>query len=234
MDASVSLPRREIFHSDALVWLTEQTPLVGCSIVTSLPDRAELPKLSFPAWQAWFQRAAATVMRALPPEGMAIFFQSDVLHRGLWVDKAALVQTAAAAEGAELLFHTIVCRKPAGTVTFGRASYAHMLGFGRGLRLAHRQGRVDVLPDGGFRPDTKSMGALACRAACGTILNETQTRTVVDPFCGFGTVLAVANVMGMHAIGVDLSARMCRKSRGLVISPDALGTEQHVPPAGHP
>jgi hypothetical protein len=223
MDPRVSPPRREIVHADALAWLPKHTPLVGCSIVTSLPDRAELPKLSFPAWQEWFQRAAATVIRALPPEGLAIFFQSDVMHSGLWVDKAALVQTAAAAEGADLLFHTIVCRKPAGAVTFGRASYAHMLGFGRGLRPAHRQGRVDVLPDGGFRPDTKSMGALACRAACRTILAETQTRTVVDPFCGFGTVLAVANALGMRAIGVDLSARMCRKSRSLVISEAEIG-----------
>jgi hypothetical protein len=217
------LVRREVFHADALEWLSARTPLTGCSVVTSLPDRAELPKLGFLAWQDWFRRATATVIRALPPDGIAIFFQSDVLHRGLWIDKAALVTTAAARENAELLFHTIVCRKPAGSVVFGRASYAHMLGFGRGLRPAHRQGRIDVLPDGGFRPGTKSMGVLACRAACRIVLAETQTRTVVDPFCGFGTVLAVANALGLHSIGVDLSARMCRKSRSLVIAQADVG-----------
>jgi hypothetical protein len=30
-------------------------------------------------------------------------------------------------------------------------------------------------------------------------------------------VLAVANALGMDAIGVDLSARMCRRARKLVI-----------------
>lgn len=210
-------PEREVFHADALPWLSERTPLAGCSVVTSLPDRAELPRLSFAAWQDWFVEAAVLVLAAVPPEGVTIFFQSDVLHAGLWVDKAALVHSAAARVGADTLFHKIVCRKPPGSASFGRSSYAHMLGFGRGVRPRHVRGRVDVLPDGGFRPGTKSMGVAACRDACRTVLDETATRTVVDPFCGFGTVLAVANALGMRAIGVDLSARMCRKARTLVL-----------------
>jgi hypothetical protein len=218
--------QREVFHADALAWLPERAPLLGCSIVTSLPDHSELPKLSFSAWQAWFGRAAAAVLAALPPDGLASFFQSDVLHRGAWVDKAALILTAAAATDAELLFHKIVCRKPAGSLSFGRASYGHMLGFGRGLRLRQRHGRMDVLPDGGFRPGTKAMGVLACRDVCQTIIDETPTRTIVDPFCGFGTVLAVANALGLDSVGVDLSVRMCRKARGLVVTRAELDAEQ--------
>lgn len=214
--------QREVFHADALQWLPERTPLGGCSIITSLPDRAELPRLSFAAWRDWFADAAALVLTAVPPEGIAIFFQSDVLHGGLWVDKSALIHGAAAGVGADVLFHKIVCRKPPGAASFGRASYAHMLGFGRGVRPRHVRGRVDVLPDGGFRAGTKAMGVVACRDACRTVLDETSTRTVVDPFCGFGTVLAVANALGMRAIGVDLSARMCRKSRTLVVDPADL------------
>jgi len=33
---------------------------------------------------------------------------------------------------------------------------------------------------------------------------------VIDPFCGQGTVLAVANEMGMDALGVELSRKRCR------------------------
>jgi hypothetical protein len=40
---------------------------------------------------------------------------------------------------------------------------------------------------------------------------------VVDPFCGRGTVLAVANAMGFDAIGVDLSAKRCRAARAFVV-----------------
>ena len=43
-------------------------------------------------------------------------------------------------------------------------------------------------------------------------------RTIVDPFCGYGTVLAVANALGMGAIGVDLSARMCKRARRLSVT----------------
>jgi hypothetical protein len=216
---------RQVFHADAIAWLTSHAPLSGCSVVTSLPDAAELPRLTFSAWRDWFVAAAALVLRSIPPDGMAIFFQSDVLHRGLWVDKGALVSEAAHREGADVLFHKIVCRKPAGSAAFGRATYAHLLGFGRGLRPSHSHPRVHVLPDGGFRPGAKSMGVLACRDACLEIMRGAPSRTIVDPFCGFGTVLAVANLLGLDSIGVDLSVRMCRKARGLVVT--AADLERH-------
>ena len=44
---------------------------------------------------------------------------------------------------------------------------------------------------------------------------RTATRTVVDPFCGHGTALAVANAFGFHAIGIDTSARQCRAAKAL-------------------
>ena len=53
-----------------------------------------------------------------------------------------------------------------------------------------------MLPDGGFQPGAKAMGVLACVDACRFVLDETTTRTIVDPFCGWGTVLAVANALG--------------------------------------
>jgi len=213
-----SAPRREVFHADASAWLAEHAPLVGSSVVTSLPDGAELPRMSFPEWRDWFVAAARLVLRSIPPGAMAIFFQSDVLHRGLWVDKGSMVTEAAKGEAVDLHLHKIVCRKPSGSASFGRASYAHMLAFGRDVKPSPGGGRVDVLPDGGFRPGVKSMGALACRDACQDIVRMTQTRTIVDPFCGFGTVLAVANALGLHSVGVDLSAKMCRKARTLELS----------------
>jgi hypothetical protein len=68
----------------------------------------------------------------------------------------------------------------------------------------------------------KAMGVNACLDACRFVLSETTTRTIVDPFCGFGTVLAVANALGMNAVGVDLSARMCRSARELQIDLDRI------------
>jgi hypothetical protein len=212
-------PTRVVYHADAMTWLRERGALGGASVVTSLPDVSELPSLDLEDWCRWFVDAAALVMTCVPDEGVAIFFQSDIKRDGRWVDKAALVSRAAQQVGTHLLFHKIVCRKLPGTVTFGRASYSHLVGYARTLRPSPSRATADVLPEPGFMPGTKSMGVNACREACRFVRAETHTRTIVDPFCGWGTVLAVANTLGFDAIGVDLSARMCRRARNLTIAP---------------
>jgi hypothetical protein len=218
--AATTGPTRTVHHADALPWLREAGRLVGASVVTSLPDVSELPALGLDGWRRWFDEAAVLTMQGVPDDGVAIFFQSDVRHGGLWVDKAAMVARAAERAGMGALFHKIVCRKPAGTLTLGRASYSHLLAFARTLRPALRGATPDVLPDGGFQPGVKAMGVLACVDACRFVLDATTTGTIVDPFCGSGTVLAVANAMGMDGVGVDLSARMCKRARRLIVTLD--------------
>jgi hypothetical protein len=208
-------PGRQVHHGDALAWLRAHAPLAGASIVTSLPDVSEIPAFGFDEWRAWFEEAAELVVRAVPVDGVAIFFQTDIRHAGLWVDKGALVTRGAERAAAGLIFHRIVCRKPPGTTTFGRATYAHLLGFARHVRPSGA--RADVLPDGGPVAGRKAMGLRAAMEACRFIRDETPTRVVIDPFCGWGTVLAAANALGMDAVGVDLSARMCRRARALAI-----------------
>ncbi len=210
-------PHRVVHRAEAVAWLKRQGTLAEASVVTSLPDISEVPRLGFAGWCRWFEEAAAAVMAAVPPEGVAIFFQSDIRHAGRWVDKGALVARGAERAGGELLFHRIVCRHPAGTPSAGRATYSHLLGFATAPRAPSGRPRADVIPDAGFMPGKKSMGVLACLEACQFVLQETPTRTIVDPFCGWGTVLAVANALGMNAVGVDLSARMCRRARVLEI-----------------
>ena len=213
-------PSRTVHHADAVAWLRGQGRLAGASIVTSLPDVSEMPSCDLPSWRRWFEDAAQLCLDTVGDDGVAIFFQSDIRHGGLWIDKGAMVARAAERAGGALLFHKIVCRKPAGTVTFGRASYSHLLGFARVVRPSPGRATADVIPDAGFMPGKKSMGVNACADACRFVLRETRTRTVVDPFCGFGTVLAVANALGLDAIGVDLSSRMCRRARTLAVAVD--------------
>jgi hypothetical protein len=212
-------PSRVVHQADAVEWLRARGRLAGASVVTSLPDLSEVPQLGLAGWQRWFEDAALLTLDSVPDDGVAIFFQSDIKHDGLWIDKGALVARAAERAGCALLFHKIVCRKPPGTPSFGRATYSHLLGFARVLRARSDRAGADVLPDPGFKPGTKAMGVRACLEACRFVQAETSTRTVIDPFCGFGTVLAVANALGLDAVGVDLSARMCRRARLLQIDP---------------
>lgn len=213
-------PNRTVFHADALEWLQAHAAPTNASVVTSLPDVSELPELGFDGWRRWFSEAARRVIEWVPADGLAMFFQSDVRRQGVWVDKSYLVLRALEQTAASLTFHKIVCRKAPGTITHGRASYSHLICISPTARAGVRSPGPDVLADAGFMPSSKSMGVEACRLACRFLLSETATRVVVDPFCGHGTLLAVANALGLDAIGVDRSVRCCRAARKLDISLD--------------
>jgi hypothetical protein len=185
--------------------------LHGCSIVTSLPDISEFPSFSLAEWKMWFTHAAALTLASCPDDGVAIFYQTDIKREGAWVDKGMLCQIAAEEQGHALIAHKIVCRVAPGHQTFGRPAYSHMLCFSKTIRPAHAG--VDVLPSPGETTWTRGMGVDACREACRFIIENTRTRTIVDPFCGHGTVLAIANDLGLNAIGVELNAKRARKAR---------------------
>ncbi len=205
--------RRTIHHTEALAWLEAHPARIGTSVITSLPDVSEIITMSFAQWRTWFLEAARRVILWVPDGGVAIFYQSDIRHAGAWVDKGYLVMRAAEAADASVVWHKIVCRRPPGTIAQGRSSYSHMICVSRLPRPTPTRPGPDVLADAGFMPWPKAMGEGACRVACRFLQEETATDLVVDPFCGQGSVLAVANALGFETIGVDTSARRCRAAR---------------------
>ena len=54
---------------------------------------------------------------------------------------------------------------------------------------------------------------------------------LVDPFCGYGSLLAVANARGVPAIGMDISRKCCRKAAAHTalthITPFDPATQRH-------
>jgi hypothetical protein len=205
--------RRTVVHAEAVAWLTANPAPAGASIITSMPDVSELSNRSLDAWRAWFVAAATRILEWLPDDGVAIFFQSDIRHEGCWIDKGYLIMAAAerlTPRPAPLIWHKIVCRHPPGSISQGRPTYSHMLCFARAPLPAVTRPGPDVLAAAGHMPWKRAMGEAACRVACRFLRDETPTRLVVDPFCGQGTALAVANAFGFEAIGVDLSTSRCR------------------------
>jgi hypothetical protein len=208
-------PQRTIHHADALLWLKEQGVLQGCSIVTSMPDVSEFPQMTLADWKTWFTDAAELVLSACPDNGLTLFYQTDIKVDGEWVDKGFLVQKAAERVGHTLVAHKIICRAKPGVVRFGRPAFSHLLCFSKSVRPAVARSFADVLPEAGETTWTRGMGVKACELACQMVTAYTDTRTIVDPFCGHGSVLAVANAMGLDAVGVELSAKRARKARAL-------------------
>ncbi|MBI5545239.1 MAG: SAM-dependent methyltransferase [Deltaproteobacteria bacterium] len=209
-------PPRTVICADALEWLRAGQDLSGCAIITSLPDVSEL-SLPLADWKRWFVDAAALVMEKCPPDSAAIFFQTDIKPEGVWLDKGWLCHQAAERTGMTLLWHKIACRKTPGTITFGRPAYSHLLCYSKDLHADLGRSTADVLPDMGPTVWTRGMGIEACRVACRFVREQTRCRTVVDPFCGRGTVLAVANEMGLGALGVELCRKRSRQAKALTV-----------------
>jgi len=212
-------PSRVVHQGDGVAWLASAPLPPDHAVVTSLPDLSEMRGLDATSWRRWFIDAAALACAQVADESVAVFFQTDVKRDGRWVDKGLLVSFGAEAAGSHLLWHKVVCRAPPGTITPGRPSFAHLLCFSRALRLDPARSFADVLPRLGAMPWARAMGVEACAATCRFLLAETGARAVVDPFCGVGTMLAVANAHGLDAVGVELSAKRAEQARGLAIDP---------------
>lgn len=209
------MPARIVHHADAIPWLRNQGVLAGVSFITSLPDYSEFPKKTLLEWKCWFKETASLILACTPVDGVAIFYQRDRKRDGIWVDKSFLLQKAAEESGHELLWHKIVCRAPPGQPTFGSTGYSHLLCFSKGIRPDLAISTADVLPQAGSTTWTRGMGVKACAQACQFVLKHTNTRTIVDPFCGHGTVLAVANELGLDAVGVELGRKRAEKAQTL-------------------
>ena len=162
-------------------------------------------------------RAACLVLSKCPDDGVVIFYQTDLKKVGVWVDKAFMCQKAAELSGQALIAHKIVCRGEVGNPSFGRPGYSHLLAFSKNVRPAIALSTADILPKAGQVTWTRGMGSEACKAACRFIQLHTQSHTIVDPFCGHGTVLTIANSMGLHAIGIEIGGNRVRKARALTL-----------------
>ena len=208
---------REVHHGDGVAWLSQASLGPEHAVVTSLPDVSELPALGFEGWRRWFIEVAALICRRLHPDSVAIFYQTDIKRDGCWIDKAHLIQRGADEAGAQCLFHKVACRTTPGTTTFGRPAYGHWLALSRQFRLAPASSTPDVLPDLGQMTWSRATPMTVALGSCLFLRKHLGCRVVVDPFCGHGTNLAVANSVGLDAIGVELSKKRARKARALVV-----------------
>ncbi|CAN5923384.1 hypothetical protein BH11MYX3_BH11MYX3_21670 [soil metagenome] len=206
------MPAREVHCGDGVAFLASGRMPADHAIFTSLPDHSEVPTMGVPAWKRWFIETVTLACSAIADDAVAIFYQTDVKHDGRWIDKGHLVLTGADAASSHALWHKVVCRVPAGMVTFGRPAYAHVICVSRERRLSPGTSTADVLPALGKMSWARAMGSAACEVAIGFIAS-TGARTVVDPFCGQGTALVAANAHGLDAIGVELSKRRAAKAR---------------------
>jgi len=209
-------PKREVVCADAIPWLRERGVIAGTCAVTSLPDVSEVG-VTLEVWRAWFSDAVRLVVNAVPDESAALFFQSDIKRDGEWIDKGAMVIRAAQDAGARVLFHKIVLRRPAGMLTAGRPGFTHFIAVSRALKCPDVLSIPDVIADAGEQKWVRAMGVRAAGHAGRFAREVVGAKIIVDPFCGVGTVLAVANALGLDALGVEKNRKRAEEARALVV-----------------
>lgn len=216
-----SAPMREIHCADAIPWMRERGKIAGACAVTSLPDVSEVGQ-TLPVWREWFLGAVRLVIDAVPDESTAIFFQSDIKRDGRWIDKGALVTRAAEDAGAHMLFHKIVCRRPPGMLTAGRPGFTHLIAVSRAMKCPDVLAIPDVIADAGPQKWVRAMGVRAAAHAVRFAQDHVNAKVIFDPFCGVGTVLAVANALGLDALGVEKARKRSEQARELKIGAHEL------------
>jgi len=209
-------PKRTVHCADAIPWMHTTGAITGACAITSLPDVSEVGQ-ALPVWRAWFLDAVRRVVDSVPESSAAVFFQSDIKRDGEWIDKGALVIRAAEDAGARVLFHKIICRRPPGMLTMGRPGYTHLIAVSRLLKCPDVLPIPDVVVDAGRQVWIRAMGVRAAAHAVRFARDHVGAKTIFDPFCGVGTVLAVANGLGLDALGVDKSRKRCEQARALKV-----------------
>lgn len=228
--------QRTLLCADSVAWLKGQPDRFPrhYHVVTSLPDIGEFsPRLSPNEYEDWFISYVTALLTKLDPDSVAIFYQTDGRNGGVdggWLDKGFLCNLGARAAGCVLCWHRIVQAGTPCQIRNGRPGFARLLCFSRRHRCS--VSGIDVLPARGYMSYGAAAGEAACSMAVQYVrivaaeasakasggeqlseLQETPRRVLIlDPFCGHGTVLALANAWGMDAYGLDLNRARCQTS----------------------
>lgn len=204
---------REVICTDVIEWLNKNEVPHNASFVASIPDISEFHSTDLNSYRHKFCEIAALILSKTPENGVAIFYQSDIKVEGIWLDKAYLCQKAAESVGMEQLFHKMICRVPAGTTTFGRPAYTHIIAFSKKFRFDSKFSTPDIIPQMGEKLWERGMGANGAKLMVKFIKEVVGSSLIVNCFSGMGTLLAVSEAYGLKSIGLERSIKRCEESR---------------------
>ncbi len=201
---------RDIVCGDALPWLSQNEGTFD-AIVTSIPDQSEV-NLPMEKYTEFFKDSARLCLNAVKPAGYCIFLQTDRKQKGLFPKDFYITQEAMQL-GFRMMWHKIALRTEPGKSDLFRPTYSHMLCFSK--KGSPGKATPDVLYRGPITYDN-AFGMDAVKSVL-EFLKTQKVKKVVDPFVGSGTTVALANKMGMNAVGVDIDPAQCKKARALVL-----------------
>lgn len=231
---------REIIQIDTIKWLEEyKNEYLPGDIFTSLPDISELQSIypiyntiTLNKYKQWFINTISLIL--IKTKKFIIFLQSDIRiinnknnNVNEFIDKSYLISLAANQNNFKLLWHKICYNNDitSSKVIINRPNWSHLLCYVR--NDINEEESFSYLADSWATPDVFPRGEMVWSRGIGLNCAITgisflkyiaNSKCIIDPFCGFGTVLAVANAVGIDSIGCELSRKRCRKASKLDLS----------------
>lgn len=204
-----AIQMRTVLTQDSIPWLADH---INCgAIVTSLPDAEEM-EMPIWAWRDWFVGAAGACMASVDQDQPSIFYQTDRKADGGIESKAHLLFNASRIHGLRVIWHKIALRRQVDCVDLFRPTYTHLIAFSRRCKVG------STTPDVIHRGTTLYKNGMGVEAARVAVQFAGRTsKTIIDPFCGRGTVLAVAEEEGFDAIGIDIDPEQVEFARTVQI-----------------
>jgi len=201
---------RKIVCDDAVRWLNAQPDGSLDNVVTGICDLNETD-MTLDQYLDFFYKVAGFIMKKVSPQGYAIFVQTDRRYQGRWIDKSYILTETAVNAGLLLKWHKIVLLRSVGATDLHRPTYSHFLCYSRSGKPGIST--PDVL-DFGKRIYKNATSMKAAEQAI-MFIKKNNPGTVVDPFVGRGTIVALANKHGLSAVGIDIDPEQCEEARRL-------------------
>lgn len=184
-------------------------------------------------YKKWFIHAINLIFDKLVEGQCVIFTQTDgkiLSNEGnviYWMDKSYLCISEAEKYNCTLLWHKIAIDSEA-EISSHRPCYTHLLCFGKSFTFHTSKFLTPDVIDRGLMTWEKATGLEACILCLAFLRYVVNTTSVLNPFCGKGTILAVANYFGLESIGIEVMPKRARKalSRDLRSQINSLSIEK--------
>ncbi len=190
--------KRKLICTDANIWLKENKNIKV--MITSLPDPQEIG-IGRIEYNKWLISTCNNIIESLDEESVVFFYQTDRKMDGVIIDKKSIITNVFHNNGFDTIMSKIVIKQKVGTPNFTRMTFTNLFGFSK----KYKSGSVtfDTMYQGKMKYKN-AMSETAINVLLDYIKKKLPDETIVDPFCGRGSVLDVFNENGFNVIGVDI------------------------------
>jgi hypothetical protein len=208
---TVPVSDRIIICGDSLTILSKQD-LEPMNIFTGMPDNTEM-NLDYKQYEEYRNKILPRIFE-LGKDNILLFTQTDkkATYEGEWFDKISIIYKYARIYSLKLIFHNIALY----THEDGFPQYQHYLCFSN--KLQPQKNRLLLGGDKLYKNGTP-FGIILDALK---FLTKSDCKAVLDPFCGKGTNLALANLFGICGVGIDIDPLQCRDSMNLCLEKDFI------------